>query len=201
MTPSGDFTSAPHPNAAPPLGRVPLSVGLSPGRKALVVTLSVVSLVVLLPLGIIVGSAVSEAALAAVAVGVPVILGILGLLLLSSITWAVCRVVRYGAHLDGTTLVLYTAFRKRRADLASAKLLQLSMSQDGWSGRSIIPTLDVFNDAQNRSVTAHFSLARQGFLPYREVQALTAAIQSGARSGLPSQRAEYTVQELLRIVY
>ena len=199
--PSGDSAGTPYSDVSALSGTLRLSVGLSSRRKALVVTLSVLGFVVLLPIGLLVASALANSSLAVLAVGVPTLLGLLGVALLGVVAWGVCKVVRYGAYLHGTELILRTAFRTRRADLASAQLLRLSMSQDGWSGRALVPTLDVFDDARHRSVTTHFGLARRGFLPHAEVQALTAAIQAGSRAGLPAQHAEHTVRELLRIAY
>ena len=121
--------------------------------------------------------------------------------MLGVIVWAVCNTVRNSAYLVGTELVVRTALRTQRADLATAHTMRLSKSPSDWGARALVPTLEVWDDAQGRSITMHFGLSQHGFIPQSEVHALTAAIRAGRRGGLSARHADYTVYELQRVAY
>jgi|GEM_PF-5530258 len=176
-----------------------LSVGISAVRKATVGVLIGLAFVVLLPLGVLAGSGLAQSGLDVLAVGGPLMLGFLGLILLAVIAWGVSNAVRNSAYLQGTELVVRKALRTQRVDLATARVLRLTQSQSGWHSRPLVPTLEARDDVQQRSLMVHFGLHRDGFLPLYEVQALVAAIQAGSRVDVSAYQAERTIQDLHRI--
>ncbi|MQA78391.1 MAG: hypothetical protein GEV10_07925 [Streptosporangiales bacterium] len=178
----------------PPTTRLTLTAAGLPsfGRILLIVLVPVVVLMVL-PLGPIIASAFSRFG-GAMSVAGPLFIGLLLLGLLVALVWGLLRVFRAGAHLEGTELTVRPgAFSTHRVDLASARQLRLAAES---SGMSAVSTLFAGMDAQGRSAKVAFGRARNGYLPLHEVEALVAAIRTGARQGVEAQQAEHAIQEL-----
>jgi len=96
--------------------------------------------------------------------------------------WAVLKLLRYGAWLEGTTLVVRSSLVTRRCDLATTPELYLdSIPPPFLSTIGRIPRL-VAKDANTRSVV-HLPLRNVTgqILPPTQLRALAAAISAGAR--------------------
>lgn len=175
--------------------RLRLSAGLPTGRKVFLIVAAPLGMVLILPLFVI-GNAFRNFG-GDVAWTIGVLFPWLGTAaLVVAVACGLLSVVRTGAVLDGTDLVVRRIFSTRRVDLATAQRLRLTNAQSSFQAVALIPRLEAWGDAQGRSAIVHFGQARDGYLPAPEVDALTAAIRSGRRAGLAAEQAEETVRQL-----
>lgn len=159
------------------------------------IVLTAVAVLVLLPIGAVVASALARSG-GVLGVAGPVVLGVLGLGLLAVLVWAFFRVFRGGADLCGTEVTVRGAFRTRRVDLATAQMLRVANANSGWTAMPQVPILEAYDDAQGRSAMVIFGTARSGYLPLPEVETLVSATRAGMRAGVAAQQVESAVREL-----
>lgn len=169
----------------------PLSAGLPTFNKVLVFVLAGLLLVAVLFLAVI-ANALGNSSGSLAVVG-PAATAVFAVIAVVGIVWGIAAVVRTGAYVEGTELVVQHAFRTRRVDLATARQLVLS---DAHTGTGTMPVLRAHEDSQGRSAVVMFREISTGLLPRPEVVALTAAIRAGNRSGQAAQLAETVIATL-----
>lgn len=166
---------------------------LSSARKAPVITLTVVAVVLLLPITAVAAVALSNFSGAMATIG-PVVLTALGCALIVAVIWGLVRAMRSGAVLHGSLLITRTALTSAEADLATAELLQVTWPGPG--NRLKVPALNIVRDAHGRSATMYFSNVTGNARAAWEVGALAQAIRSGNRAGQAAAHAEQAIGQL-----
>lgn len=170
-----------------------LNVGFTAGRKRLLGCLTPIVGVLLVPLVALV------VLLAGVAPGALVaVLAVLVVVLVAAMVWAVLRVMRYAATLEGTELVVQHALMSRRADLATARELRLDVRN---AGNGTMPRLVAHHDHRGRSARVWLRLVSMwgagDWLTSDQLHALADAIGAGVRAE-PHARQAHDVATALR---
>lgn len=168
-----------------------LDVGWGAGARAMAVAVGVLVL-----LAVVVAVALVSAILAtasgstAVAVAAAVVVG--GALLYLDLL-IVLGVLRPGARLEGTLLVVTDRLRSRRCDLAAAEVSLDAIGERHIGGNHAglvdVPLLLASEPRTNRTATLRLRTRRGLLLPADQLDALAAAIEAGTRPEPAESRA------------
>jgi hypothetical protein len=125
---------------------------------------------------------------------------VLGCLLLLGVLLFVLPILRAGARLEGTRLVVATRFGGRRCDLARAdvSLDEISVRQVG-EGSVRVPLLVACDPGGERRVWLRLRSPRGHLLPAEQLEALAAAIESGTRKEPSATRSREVAKELRQL--
>lgn len=177
----------------PPQQRVALSAGIPTANKILVFVMTGLAIIALLFLALV-ASALGRSSGTTGVLG-PTLIGVFAVVAAVALVWGIASVVRVGAFVEGTELVVRKAFTEQRVDLATAQRLQLTDANQTVQS-FMLPVLGAYGDAQGRSATVVFRRTANGFIPGHEVEALTAAIRSGHRTGPVAELADQVLKDL-----
>jgi hypothetical protein len=175
---------------------VRLDVGWRAGAKALTI---VVGIVIALCAAVLVAMVSGIVATFSPAAVVAVFAVVLSALLLFLVLRLVLGIVRAGARLEGTTLVVVRALTTRRCDLATADVSLDSVLVRNGGARVSVPLLIARGPRTGATVTLRLRTTAGPLLPPDQVEAVARAIEAGGRDEPAAERTRRVVASLRQL--